>query len=519
MPPASRQPVYACNAVATSQPVATAAGLSMLQRGGNAVDAALAAAICLTVVEPTSNGIGGDLFAIVHDGKTLHGLNASGKSPAAWSPDYFAGRSEMPLEGPDSVTVPGCVSGWRDLHAKFGKVPFGDLFESAIRHARDGYPASPITAEAWGRSEGRFGKFDEFRKVFLPAPQAGEIWRSADHAATLEQIARDGGESFYHGDLAAKIADAAGAMTADDLANHANVWYAPDALVFGDGCGVRLHEIPPAGQGIAAVMAFQIAVAAAERLGVGDWYGVDGLHVQIEAMKLAFADLHAHVADLEHMRHAPPDLTAPAYAAERAQRIDLKKAAIPAAGAPQKGGTVYLAAADAGGLMVSLIQSNYYGFGSGIVVPGTGIALQNRGFGFVLTPGHPNQVAGGKRPFHTIIPGFVTTPDNHPLMAFGVMGGPMQAQGHLQMMLRIFGQGQDIQEACDAPRWQVITGNTVHVEAGFDPATLDALRRRGHDVSEQSFHGFGGAQLVRRLANGTYEAASDPRKDGHAAGF
>ena len=518
MPPVSRQPVYARNAVATSQPLATAAGLSMLQRGGNAVDAALAAAICLTVVEPTSNGIGSDLFAIVHDGKTLHGLNASGKSPAAWSPDDFAGREEMPLDGPDSVTVPGCVSGWRDLHAKFGKLPFGDLFEPAIRHARDGYPASPITVEAWGRSENRFGKFDEFREVFLPAPKAGELWKSADHAATLEQIARDGGESFYHGDLAAKIADAAGAMTADDLANHANVWYAPDALVSGDGCGVRLHEIPPAGQGIAAVMALQIAVAAAERLGVGDWYGVDGLHVQIEAMKLAFADLHAHVADLEHMRHAPPDLTAPAYAAERSQRIDLDKATIPAAGVPQKGGTVYLAAADASGLMVSLIQSNYYGFGSGVVVPGTGIALQNRGFGFVLTPGHPNQVAGGKRPFHTIIPGFVTTPDNHPLMVFGVMGGPMQAQGHLQMMLRIFGDGQGLQAACDAPRWQVIDGNTLHVEAGFDPAVLENLRRRGHDVSEQSFHSFGGAQLVRRLPNGTYAAASDRRKDGHAAG-
>ena len=246
MPPASRQPVYACNAVAASQPLATAAGLSMLQRGGNAVDAALAAAICLTVVEPTSNGIGSDLFAIVHDGKTLHGLNASGKSPAAWSPDYFAGREQMPLDGPDSVTVPGCVSGWRDLHAKFGKLPFGDLFQPAIRHARDGYPASPITAEAWGRSENRFGKFDEFRKVFLPAPTAGEIWRSADHAATLAQIARDGGDSFYHGDLAANIAAAAGAMTSADLANHANVWYAPDALVHGDGCGVRLHEIPPA---------------------------------------------------------------------------------------------------------------------------------------------------------------------------------------------------------------------------------------------------------------------------------
>ena len=518
MPLPSRKPVYARNAVATSQPLATAAGLSMLQRGGNAVDAALAAAICLTVVEPTSNGIGSDLFAVVHDGRALHGLNASGKSPAAWSPDYFAGREEMPLDGPDSVTVPGCVSGWRDLHAAFGRLPFADLFEPAIRHARDGYPASPITAEAWGRGEGRFGKFDEFRKIFLPAPKAGELWRSPDHAATLERIARDGGESFYHGDLAAKIADAAGAMTADDLANHANVWYTPDALVHGDGCGVRLHEIPPAGQGIAAVMALQIAVAAAERLGIDDWYGVDGLHVQIEAMKLAFADLHAHVADLEHMRHAPPDLTSPVYAADRAVLIDLNKATIPAAGAPTKGGTVYLAAADASGLMVSLIQSNYYGFGSGVVVPDTGIALQNRGFGFVLTPGHPNQVAGGKRPFHTIIPGFVTTPTGDPLMAFGVMGGPMQAQCHLQTMLRIYGDGQNLQAACDAPRWQVIAGNTLHVEAGFDPPTLAALRRRGHEITEQSFHGFGGAQLIRRLPNGTYEAASDPRKDGHAAG-
>ena len=519
MPLPSRQPVYARNALATSQPLATSAGLAMLLRGGNAVDAAVAAAVCLTVVEPTSNGIGGDLFAIVHDGRTLHGLNASGRSPAAWSPDYFAGRDIMPLTGPDSVTVPGCVSGWRDLHARFGRLPFADLFEPAIRHARDGYAVSPITAEAWGRSEGRFGAFDEFRKVFLPAPKPGEIWKSPDHAATLERIARDGGESFYRGKLAAEIADAAGAMTAADLAAHENVWYVQKELVYGDGDAVRLYEIPPNGQGIAAALALQIAEAAAARFGLDGWFGVDGLHAQIEAMKLAFADLHQHVADPAHMRHAWGDLLSVAYARDRAALIDMRRAADPAAGAPTAGGTVCLSAADAGGLMVSLIQSNYHGFGSGVVVPGTGIALQNRGLGFVLAGGHPNQVAGGKRPLHTIIPGFATGPNDDPLMAFGLMGGPMQAQGHLQLMLRIFGDNEGVQDAVDAPRWQVMHGNALQVERGFDPAAVADLRARGHDVSEASFHGFGGAQLVRRLANGTYAAASDPRKDGHAAGF
>ena len=523
VPVSSRQPVYARNVIATSQPLATSAGLAVFERGGNAVDAAVAAAVCLTVVEPTSNGIGGDLFAIVDDGQAIHGLSANGRSPAAWTAERFAGLDAMPLDGPDSVTVPGCVAGWRDLHQKFGRLPFADLFAPAIRHARDGHPVSPITAEAWGRSEARFGRFDEFRRVFLPAPKAGELWRSEGHARTLERIAADDGEDFYRGELASKIADAVrelgGVMTADDLASHANVWHAADELVSGNGCGVRLHEIPPSGQGLAASLALQIAQSAATRLGVDRWDTPDGTHVQIEAMKLALADLYAHVADPAHMTFAPADLLSPAYADGRASLIMMDESGDFGPGDPTRGGTVCLAAADSEGLMVSLIQSNYHGFGSGLVVPGTGIALQNRAHGFVTTPGHPNQVDGGKRPLHTIIPGFVTTPDGSPLMAFGLMGGPMQAQGHLQMVLRVFGDGQDIQETVDAPRWQHVSGRVVAVEEGFPPFLLDDLERRGHDVRPQSFHAFGGAQLVHRLENGTYAAASDPRKDGHAAGL
>ena len=487
--------------------------------GGNAVDAAVAAAACLTVVEPTSNGLGSDLFAILHDGERLHGLNASGRSPAAWTPDRFAGLDQMPQWGGDSVTVPGCVAGWRDLIERFGSRSLGDDLQPAIRHARDGHPASPITAAAWQRAVKRFGENAGFKQVFCPPPSVGELWKSPGHAQTLEQIARDNGESYYRGEIAQAIAGAVqadgGVLSTDDLAAHSNDWLTADELLSANGLGATLHEIPPNGQGVAAQMALQLCDALNLD---GDWFGERGVHLQVEAMKLAFADLHAHVADPAAMAFPPAALVDPAYAASRLELLNQEQAADYGPGQPRPGGTVYLCAAD-GERMISLIQSNYFGFGSGTVVGDWGIALQNRGFGFVTTPGHPNQVGPNKRPFHTIIPGFVTKGGN-PLMAFGVMGGPMQAQGHLQMMLRIFGLGQDLQTANDAPRWQLArnaSGNwELWHEANFDANVLAALARRGHTLVAKSYENFGGAQLLRRLPGGAYEASSDYRKDGHA---
>ena len=510
-----RQPVYARNAAATSQPLATQAALEVMRLGGNAVDAAVSAAACLTVVEPTSNGIGGDLFAIIWDGGRLHGLNASGRSPAAWTPSRFAGRDEMPRLGGDSVTVPGCVAGWRDLVGRFGRRTLGDALEPAIRYARDGHAVSPITAQAWGRAADRFGDRDGFRRVFCPAPQTGELWRSPEHARALGRIAGDGGESFYRGEIARDIAAAVqidgGALTTDDLAAHENDWLAAGDLLSADALGVTLQEIPPNGQGIAAQMALQMCEALGETT----------LHQEVEAMKLALADLHAHAADPAAMAFPPQRLIDPPYAAERAKLIT-DKAGDYGAGDPRPGGTVYLTTADAGGMMVSLIQSNYFGFGSGVVAADWGVALQNRGFGFVLTPGHPNRVGARKRPFHTIIPGFVTQ-SGHPLMSFGVMGGPMQPQGHLQVMLRLFRRGEGLQAAIDAPRWHLARDAAGRWELWHEPDypadALADLAARGHALRERTWHHFGGAQALRRLDSGVYEAASDPRKDGHAGGF
>ena len=506
-----RQPVYARNVVATSQPLAAQAGLSALRRGGNAVDAAVAAASCLTVVEPTSNGLGGDLFAIVRgaDG-TVHGLNASGRSPAAWTGDRFAGVDSMPQFGGDSVTVPGCVAGWRDLIERFGSMSLGDVLEPAIRYATDGHPVGPITAAAWARAAVKFGDRNGFRETFCPAPAAGEIWNAPGHARTLRRVADDGGESFYRGEIAQDIAAAVradgGALTADDLAAHENEWVEPLSV---DALGFTLLELPPNGQGIAASMALQLCDALD---------AADDPHRQVEAMKLAFADLHAHVADPAAMRFPPRLLLDPAYAADRAALVG-ESAGDYGPGEPSRGGTVYLCAADAGGMMVSLIQSNYFGFGSGVVAPRWGVALQNRGFGFVTTGGHPNAVGPRKRPFHTIIPGLTTAPHD---LVFGVMGGPMQAQGHLQLLLRLRA-GEGLQRAVDAPRWQLARAADgrwqLWHEAGYDAAVLSDLRRRGHALREMPWEHFGGAQAVRRLAGGVYEAASDPRKDGGAAGF
>ncbi|QOG05467.1 gamma-glutamyltransferase family protein [Aureimonas sp. OT7] len=518
-----RSPVMARQMVSTSQPLATAAGLEMLRRGGNAVDAALAAAITLPVVEPTGNGLGSDAFCILWDGVSLHGLNASGHSPASWTPERFAGLGAMPRRGFDSVTVPGAVSAWVDLSSRFGRLPFEELFEPAVRYAEEGYPVSPIIAEQWRRGAAELHSQPGFAQTFMPegrAPRAGEIFRSAEMARTLRLIAESRGEAFYRGELAERIqafaTEHGAAITAADMAAHTNDWCGTIEQGFGDAA---LHEIPPNGQGIAALMALgMLKGSGIEDL---DPDGPEALHLQIEAMKLAFMDIHAFVADQLSMDEVTAShLLDPAYLASRAALIDRTRAREYPVGAPRDGGTVCLAAADADGMMVSFIQSNYAGFGSGVVVPGTGISLQNRAFGFSTKAGHPNQVGPGKRPFHTIIPGFVMGADG-PSMAFGLMGGPMQAQGHVQMMLRTHVWGQDPQMAADAPRWRVIAGLDVAIEATTRPHTVSRLADMGHRLTvepDTAGFGFGGAQLIRKVGE-VYIAGSDPRKDGMAAGF
>ncbi|GAK55253.1 gamma-glutamyltransferase [Candidatus Vecturithrix granuli] len=518
--PSQRMPVIAENVVATSQPLAAQAGLRMILKGGNAVDAALAAAITLTVVEPTSNGIGSDAFALIWDGGQLYGLNGSGHSPAAWSPEYFAKYQEYPLVGWDTVTVPGAVSAWRALSERFGRLPFADLFDPAIFYAEQGYGVSPITARSWQLAQQKYQKFPEFAKIFLPAgraPHAGERFRCAAMARTLQEIAETNAESFYRGRLAEAIVHHAqatgGLLIFEDLAQQQADWVTPISHNFLE---YTLHEIPPNGQGIAALMMLGIL----SHTNIADYAvdSADSLHVQIEAMKLAFADVHHHVADPAWMHIDAHALLEPEYLRQRAKSIDMRHAHFPKYGMPQDKDTVYLTAADASGMMVSYIQSNYMGFGSGIVIPNTGISLQNRGCGFSLEPGHPNQVAGGKRPYHTIIPSFVTR-DRQPVMSFGVMGGHMQPQGHAQMMLRIFKEHQNPQAANDAPRWHLFQNFQVGVEPGFDPDVLNELAARGHKIVTECAEGlFGGAQLIYKH-NNVYVAASDPRKDGQAVGF
>ncbi|MFN2322425.1 MAG: gamma-glutamyltransferase family protein [Trueperaceae bacterium] len=517
-------PVLARNVVATSQPLAAQAGLRMLLQGGNAVDAAVAAAIALTVLEPTSNGIGADAFAIVWDGAELHGLNASGRSPRALTPARFAGRDAMPLRGWDAVSVPGAVSAWALLSHRFGRLPFEALFEPAIGYAQGGFPVAPITARAWAMSAPGFADHPDWNRAFAPGgrtPAAGATWRFPDQARTLEAIAASRGEAFYRGALADAIVEHARAhgalLDAADLGDHRADWVGTVATGWK---GTELHEIPPNGQGLAALIALGILrhVPGFDDLELDS---TPWLHLQIEAMKLALADADRYVADVDHMRDVTAaDLLDDGYLAERARAIDATRAGEPGHGAPKRGGTVYLTAADAEGRMVSLIQSNYFGFGSGVVVPGTGISLQNRAAGFVLDEGHPNQVAGGKRPFHTIIPAFLTE-GGVPRCSFGVMGGPMQAQGHLQMVLRMVDHGQNPQAASDAPRWRVVAGREVAMESSFPLSVLDGLRSLGHQVTatapEASF-GFGGAQLIWRAEDG-YVAGSDHRKDGQAVGY
>ena len=528
----TRIPLFARNVVSTSHPLGAQAGLKMLANGGNAVDAAIAAAAAMAIVEPVSNGLGSDAFCILWDGKALHGLNASGCAPASWTADYFKAKysangvnaASPPKRGIDSVTVPGAVASWVALSERFGKLPFADLMAPAIEIAERGYLVSPVVQEKWAAAAPELASLPGFADAFLPwgrAPKVGELFRFKSAARGLRAIADTKGQAYYGGEIAHAIekfsAQNGGRLKASDFAAYQPEWVTPIAKNYR---GHTLHEIPPNGQGIAALIALgildQFDVAS---LGVD---GVDSQHLQIEAMKLAFADVYKFVAEPSSMAVTPEQMLDGAYLASRAKLIDMKKAQDFGAGNPVKGGTIYLSAADESGMMVSFIQSNFMGFGSGCVEPHFGISLQNRGHGFSLDAGI-NQVAPGKRPFHTIIPAFLTK-DGQPVMSFGVMGANMQPQGHVQTLVRMLDYQQSPQAACDAPRWRYNAGLEINVESAMNPKTVQALAARGHqmEVINDSYQDFGAGQFIWRAGDPAvegYVAASDSRRDGQAVGF
>jgi len=527
--PTTRIPVFARNVVSTSHPLGAQAGLRMLWKGGNAVDAAIAAAAVMAICEPVSNGLGSDAFAILWDGRHLHGLNASGRAPAAWTPGYFGrkygdGLSAPPKRGPDSVTVPGAVGAWVALSERFGKLPFADLLEPAIEIAERGYLLPIVVQQKWAAATPELGQLPGFAQAFLPwgrAPQVGELFRWPAAARGLRLIGQTKGQAFYGGEIAEAVArfvqQHGGSITAKDFAEFRPEWVAPIQKTYR---GYTLHEIPPNGQGIAALIA--LGILSNFDLGSMKVDGADAQHLQIEAMKLAFADTYRYVAEPFAMEVTAEQMLDDAYLASRAKLIDMKRAQDFGAGNPAKGGTIYLTAADEDGMMVSFIQSNYQGFGSGCVEPTFGISLQNRGHGFGLKPG-PNQVAPGKRPFHTIIPAFLTR-DGEPVMSFGVMGANMQPQGHVQTLVRMLDYRQSPQAACDAPRWRFNAGLEINVEQQMDKATVQELAARGHvmEVIDDNYQDFGAGQFIWRAGDPKvegYVAASDSRRDGLAAGF
>lgn len=544
--PSVRTPVFARNIVATSQPLAAQAGLRVLAAGGNAVDAAIAAAAVITLTEPCSNGLGADNFAIVWDpaSRRLHGLNSSGIAPAAWSLDFYRRKygddpANRPVRGWDTVTVPGAVAGWVQLHDRVGRLPFADVLAPAIEYAERGFAVSPVVQDKWRLAEPVLKDFPGFAQHFLPrgrVPHIGEHFSLDGAARTLRLIAQSKGREFYLGEVAAAVERYArqtgGSITAADFAAYwdfvqTNAWVGTLSKDFtgSDGATYALHEIPPNGQGIAALSAIGILkhTAVAELpLDSADWQ-----HTMIEAMKLAFADTYAFVADPRGMTVTPAGLLDDAYLAGRARLIDPRRATAMTAGQPPKGGTIYLTAADEHGMMISLIQSNYMGFGSGVVVPGYGLSLQNRGHGFSLDPNSPNVVRAGHRPFHTIIPAFLMKHEDgvaQPQMSFGVMGGNMQPQGHVQTLARMLWGRQQPQAACDAPRWKVMTGLDIEVEGAMPAAVVQDLAARGHRITRafDTYMDFGAGQFIWRLgAAGVegYVAASDSRRDGHAVGF
>jgi gamma-glutamyltranspeptidase/glutathione hydrolase len=542
---ATRSVVHACHGMAaTSQPLATETAVAMLRSGGSAVDAAIAANACLGLMEPVSCGIGGDLFAIVWDANTrrLWGLNASGRSPRGATTAMVQGRlaqlgaAALPTFGPMSVSVPGAVDGWAQLHAKFGRLAWSDVLTPAIAYAEEGFPVSEVIAGSWERNlrscRDQPGFGDTFLVDAARAPRPAEIWRNPALAETYRRIARDGRDEFYRGETATRTAawleQHGSFLRADDFAAHTSDWVDPVSTNYR---GHEVWELPPNGQGIAALQILNLLEGfdlAAMGFGSADY-----AHTFIEAKKLAFEDRARLYGDPAFAATPVERLISKDYAARRRALIDPRRAAAVYPPDPEflaHGDTIYLCTADRDGTMVSLIQSNYMGIGSGVCPPGLGFGLQNRGMAFTFEPGHPNAHAPGKRPFHTIIPAFVTR-DGAPLLAFGVMGGAMQPQGHAQIIVNLVDFGMNLQEAGDAPRIchsgsseptgsRMTDGGWSALESGYAEAVCADLRARGHDLRAATPELFGGYQAIRRdPITGVYSGASESRKDGHAAGF
>lgn len=523
----TRMPVYGANgAVATSQPLAASAGLAVLRDGGNAVDAAIATAAALTVVEPTSNGLGSDAFALIWDGQELHGLNASGAGAGALDADKLRARglSAMPSRGWDPVTVPGAVDSWGMMAERFGRLPMQRLLAAAAEYAEKGYPVSPVVAFFWAKAALEFSQIEGaqyagWRQAFLrdgKPPSAGQRWYNPGHARTLKRLAEAGVRDYYEGEIAEQIVAfsnaTGGILSADDLSRHHGEWVAPIGINYRDH---TVWEIPPNGSGIIALQA--LGMMDGLRAGTAH-VDADIWHQQIEAMKLAYADGHQYIADPAKREVPAAGMLDPQYLASRRALIG-ERAANVLPGKPPAGGTVYLCTADRDGMMVSFIQSNYEGFGSGVVVPDWGISMQNRGHGFSLEPGHVNEATAGQRPYHTIIPSFLTR-GAEAVGPFGVMGGFMQPQGHLQVAVGTVDHGLDAQAVLCAPRWRVEEGLTVSVESSTPDAVVSGLRERGHDVQFPDLDiGFGRGQVIWRKPDGCYEAGSEPRADGQVAAY
>jgi gamma-glutamyltranspeptidase/glutathione hydrolase len=532
---AGRSPVYAPNGIAaTSQPLATTAAITVLQNGGNAIDAAVTAAAVLSVVEPMMTGIGGDMFALIWLAKEgrLVALNASGRAGAGMTREELLrrGRDDVP-RGPEAITVPGALSGWQTLLDRYGTVSLAQALEPAIGYAEHGFVVTPVIAGDWASQERILRRDSAATATFLPdghPPKAGDWFRNPDYARTLRTIASEGPSAFYGGALGRRIVDRVqalgGFITLDDLRQHENTWVTPISVPFK---GYRVWELPPNNQGIAALEMLRI-LEPYDLKALGH-NSAKYLHLLIEAKKLAYADLARYVGDADHLDLTPAQLLSDPFIAERRSHIDMSHAMVRTEPGPERvsSETIYLTVADSAGNMVSFINSNYDLFGSGVVVPGTGFTLHDRGSGFTLTPGLPNTVAPGKRPFHTLIPGFVTIPGanpaadgtgDRPYMSFGLMGGSMQAQGHAQFLINHLVFGMDIQAAQDAGRFRHMDSTRVIVEATLPDSVLDALRALGHSIRIGQPSQFGGSQAIIRLMRG-YVAGSDPRKDGHAAGY
>jgi gamma-glutamyltranspeptidase/glutathione hydrolase len=532
---ASRSEVIAQHAMAaTSQPLATQVALDIMKKGGNAIDAAIAANAMLGLVEPTGCGIGGDLFAIVWDAKTktLHGLNASGRSPMSLTLDILKAQGDkIPAFGPLPVSVPGAVDGWFELHGKFGQLPMSELLQPAIDYAEKGFPVSELIAYYMQKSVATRAKYPGFKEVFMPSgamPNKGDIFKNPALANTYKQIAKHGRDAFYKGDIAKEIdrymKANGGYLSYEDLKQHTSTWVEPVGV---DYRGYTLWELPPNGQGIAAQQILNILEGYDIKA-----MGLDSpqyVHTFVEAKKLAFADRAKYYADPDFHPIPVKQLVSKEYADKRRALIDPNKAAKRDHAGPVEGDTIYLTTADAEGNMVSLIQSNYRGMGSGMTPEKLGFVLQNRGEMFSLKEGHYNVYEPGKRPFHTIIPAFVTK-DGQPFMSFGVMGGATQPQMHAQILINMIDFGMNLQEAGDAPRILhtgssqptdeiMLDGGAVHLENGFSAGTRRALIEKGH-VLQEAVGPYGGYQaILRDPKTGVYYGASETRKDGQAAGY